>query len=164
MSGFLLRGKLFRFLKKCKSNENMSSDRQDILATAAYFPDSAAVHTPRDRHREWSGTREHLSELAQTSTDDVEVQEVIKNLSTPRMFEEMELSQVDGIVIENGGKPVVHLQTNRTTFETMTIDVDDVQKLSELVDTVKARERRRWVAAVIGVASTAAFVRWWWRR
>lgn len=137
-----------------------NSDRQDILATVAQFPDSAEIHSPRHICQSWSGTREHLTELAKTSDTVEAVEAVITQLSTPRLFEDLELDEVDGILIENAGQPVVHLQTDRQRFETVTIDVDEVNKVTELVETVKARQTKRWLLLLIGGTLAYGVCKW----
>lgn len=140
-----------------------TNECQDILATVAQFPDSAEIQSPRRVTQPWSGTREHLTDLARGMADNATAKEVIEQLSTPRLFEEMALAEVDGILIENAGQPIVHLQTDRQAFETVTIDVDDVKKVAELVETVKARQRRKWFTIVAGSVAVFSVVKWLWK-
>jgi hypothetical protein len=120
--------------------------------------------------KRWTGTREHLTEMA--------TNEVIEVLSTPRVFEEMKLREMDHIIIDDAGQPVVHIHRQPPSYlkepkdlkkdeKVIIVDVDDVEKVTELVETVKARQRRNWFTAMGGVVAAlvaAKAVTWWWKR
>lgn len=116
--------------------------------------------------KQWAGTREHLAEMS--------TNEVIEVLSTPRVFEEMKLREMDHIIIDDAGQPVVHIHRQPPSLEmkekdekVIIVDVDDVERVTELVETIKARQRRKWFTTVGGVVAglvAAKAVTWWWKR
>ena len=130
-----------------------SETRSDIVQSAVRFSDTVEIHSPRNVKRSWDGTREQLREC---KVEHEECEAILKVLSQKEVFDEFELDSIDGIVIEDDIKPIVHLENGNKDKkdkndkngkndkeETLRIDLLDIDSSIDLVENVKLRERRR---------------------
>lgn len=146
-----------------------SETRSDIIQAAAYYPDTDQIHSPRKVRRSWNGSREQLVEWSQDREilEHKDCVDVLKELTEPVVFEQLDLKSVDGVLIEDNLQPIVHIQCDdreKSSFETLTIDLTDVRSSVELVEGAQSRERRRlWkMFALVGLTSAAVLC--WWKK
>lgn len=109
-----------------------------MLEAAAYFPDTHEVRSPRKVMKEWDGSREGLV------SDIPEVSEVVQRLATLEVFHALDLDQVDGIMIEDDSRPLIHFRKNvyihpfqSNAKDTLTIDVSDLRAIRHFVETME---------------------------
>ncbi len=146
-----------------------SDTRDDIIQTVAYYPDTDQIHSPRKVRRPWDGSREQLIELSTDPEllDHPECVQVLKELTKPKVFDQLELQSVDGVLIEDNLEPIVHIQCDdraSSSYETLTIDLTDVRCSVELVEVAQTRERHRMWRMFSLVGLTSAAILFWWKQ
>lgn len=111
-----------------------------MMEAAAYFPDTHEVRSPRKVIQEWDGSPKGLdSEIP-------EVSEVVQRLAMPEVFDALDLDQVDGIMIEDESRPLIHFKKKKNVcihpFQsnakaTLTIDLSDLRAIRHFVETME---------------------------
>lgn len=145
-----------------------------VSASVHYIDTNDMLSSPRKVVRKWNGTQENLLSLMHINknhlTDDV--CEMLSILAQPTVFDALECGQqdVDGLIIEENTRPVLHLQRDekealKITTHTIAIDMEDIRSCVELVKHTREKTNRRWwkltgLSTVIG----AGLALWWSRK
>ena len=148
----------------------VSKDLNNIVEAAAYYPDSVDVSTPRKMRHVWDGTRNDLCKSIESVENlPPQVKSILLALCDPSTFDELDLENVDGIVVEDGMTPLIHFErssidSSSRSYETLTIDLKDVEVLSTLVERTKQRTRRSWLTMMVGAVVMGIGIGVWWKR
>lgn len=106
---------------------------------------------------EWS-----QSEKLSLSDD---IRHILSTLSHQDVYDTLDLSTVDGVVLEQGGKVILcfrNMGVKGDEKRTLTIDVDEVDDLTQLVQRAEARVSRTWwkrTSIILGILGMIGFVK-----
>lgn len=135
----------------------------EIVQTAARYPPSTDVVSPRHTVRPWDGTPEQLMAWSEKLNLSVNIRKILVTLSQVEMYDALDLPTVDGVVIEEEGTVVLcfrNMGVKGDDKRTLTIDVDDVEDLCGLVQRAEARVSRTWWVRTFVALGIVTFAGW----